>query len=77
MARSSDTNGAETYRGGRYVPFTMDAAGTAWIDFTEAHNPCCASDDEFVCPLPPASNRVALRIPAGDRDFVRRGQLDA
>ena len=63
------TNGTETYRGGRYVPLVVDASGKAWIDFNEANNPYCAYDEEFVCPLPPASNRIALRIPAGEKDF--------
>jgi uncharacterized protein (DUF1684 family) len=68
---ADDTNGAGTYGGGRYVPLTVDAEGTAWIDFNDAHNPYCAYDDEFVCPLPPASNRITVRIPAGEKDYPR------
>jgi uncharacterized protein (DUF1684 family) len=66
------TNGTETYGGGRYVPLTVDPTETAWVDFNEAHNPYCAYDEEFVCPLPPPSNRIPVAIEAGEKDFERR-----
>ena len=65
------TNGDQTYGGGRYVTVEVDADGRTWIDFNEAHNPYCAYDEEFVCPLPPAANALPMNVPAGERTFVR------
>lgn len=66
------TNGVETYGGGRYVDLVLDQDGHASIDFNGARNPYCAYDDDFVCPLPPASNRIVARIEAGERAFRPR-----
>lgn len=66
------TNGAETYGGGRYVALVVADDGRATIDFNDARNPYCAYDEEFVCPLPPSSNRIAVRIEAGEQDFTPR-----
>jgi uncharacterized protein (DUF1684 family) len=64
------TNGSDTYGGGRYVDLTIEDAGRAIVDFNDARNPYCAYDEEFVCPLPPSSNRIAARIEAGERTFL-------
>ena len=65
------TSGTETYAGGRYV--TVEAADTesAVLDFNAAHNPWCVYDEEFVCPLPPASNWITEPIPAGEKMYQR------
>ena len=64
------TNGHETYPGGRYVALSIHDDGTAWIDFNGARNPYCAYDEDFVCPLPPTSNRIDEPIRAGEKDYT-------
>ncbi|MCL1594466.1 MAG: DUF1684 domain-containing protein [Actinomycetia bacterium] len=68
------TNGSETYGGGRYVSVVQGDAETAAIDFDLAENPYCVYDDEFVCPLPPPENRIAIPITAGERMYEGRAQ---
>lgn len=61
------TNGGETYGGGRFVYSEPVAAdGTVVIDFNLAYNPPCAFSPYATCPLPPAENRLPLRIEAGE-----------
>lgn len=61
------TNGAETYGGGRMLYTEPVAAdGSAVVDFNLAYNPPCVFSPYATCPLPPAQNRLALRIDAGE-----------
>ena len=67
------TSGAETYGGGRYVLDTVKGADLGMdgerlvLDFNFAYNPSCAYDPRWVCPLTPASNRLAPAIRGGER----------
>lgn len=65
------TNGVETYGGGRFV-YTEKLAddGGVVVDFNLAYNPPCVFSPYATCPLPPAQNRLALRIEAGERNFA-------
>ncbi|HEY8180307.1 MAG TPA: DUF1684 domain-containing protein [Candidatus Limnocylindria bacterium] len=61
------TNGRETYGGGRFLysePVADD--GTVVVDFNLAYNPPCVFSPYATCPLPPAENRLPLRIEAGE-----------
>ncbi len=62
-----ETNRAETYGGGRflYVPKAGED-GTLEVDFNRSVNPPCAFTPFATCPLPPPSNKLALRIDAGE-----------
>ena len=62
------TNGAETYGGGRflYTP-RPEPDGTVLVDFNRAYNPPCVFSPYATCPLPPAGNRLPLRIEAGEQ----------
>lgn len=64
------TNGVETYDGGRYVGLTRGSGSAVSLDFNAARNPFCVYDEEFICPLPPAENWIATRIPAGEKMYV-------
>jgi uncharacterized protein len=65
------TNARETYGGGRYLYTEPPAAdGTVVADFNLAYNPPCAFSSFATCPLPPAENRLNLRIEAGERMYV-------
>ena len=61
------TNGGETYGGGRFL-YTEPVAddGTVVVDFNLAYNPPCVFSPYATCPLPPAENRLPLRIEAGE-----------
>ena len=61
------TSGTETYQAGRYINLEPTATGIYIIDFNVAYNPYCYYNADFECPLPPAENRLALPIRAGER----------
>ena len=66
---SDNTNGAETYGGGRYidVPRPKDGANVCVIDFNKAYNPPCVYTDFATCPIPPSQNHLDLMLKAGER----------
>lgn len=61
---------AETYGAGRYLePESIDGQ-TLILDFNLAYNPYCAFDPQkWSCPLPPAENRLQVRIEAGEKNY--------
>lgn len=61
--------GKETYGAGRYLDPKPLGKGKFVIDFNEAYNPYCAYNDHWSCPLPPAENRLAVPIRAGEKIF--------
>ncbi len=62
------TNGTETYGAGRFlVSGPVQADGSVELDFNLAYNPPCVFSPFATCPLPPAGNRLALRVEAGER----------
>ena len=64
------TNGADTYGGGRFVYSEPPAAdGSVVVDFNLAYNPPCVFSPYATCPLPPAQNRLPIRIEAGERAY--------
>lgn len=62
------TSGHESYAAARflYAERPVDG-GTTVVDFNLAYNPPCAFTEFSTCPLPPASNRLDLRIEAGEK----------
>jgi uncharacterized protein (DUF1684 family) len=68
------TNRTDTYGGGRYLysePPIGD--GSVIVDFNLAYNPPCVFSPYATCPLPPAQNRLALRIEAGEMMWQPEG----
>ena len=61
------TNGPETYKGGRYLNLDRTVTGLYDLDFNQAHHPYCVYNPEWICPVPPRENRLAVAIPAGER----------
>ncbi|MGH8193295.1 MAG: DUF1684 domain-containing protein, partial [Woeseiaceae bacterium] len=43
--------------------------GHTVIDFNKAYNPPCVFSNFATCPLPPAQNRLPLRITAGEKTY--------
>lgn len=61
------TSGVDAYRF-RFLPIDLPSEdGTVTVDFNRAYLPPCAFSDQYVCPLPPAGNRLGVRIEAGER----------
>lgn len=64
------TNGVETYGGGRFLyAAPPDKDGRVVLDFNNAYNPPCVFTPYATCPLPPAQNRLALRVEAGEKKY--------
>jgi uncharacterized protein (DUF1684 family) len=61
------TNGAETYKGGRYLDLDRTPTGLYDLDFNRAYHPYCVYDSSYVCPVPPRENRLTVAIRAGER----------
>lgn len=65
-----ETNGESTYGGGRYVyASTPNEQDITYIDFNKAYNPPCVFSPYATCPLPPAQNRLAIKITAGEKNY--------
>ncbi len=60
---------AETYGAGRYLEPEDLGGGMLQVDFNLAYNPYCAYNDRWSCPLPPRTNRLAVRIEAGEKKY--------
>jgi uncharacterized protein (DUF1684 family) len=68
------TAGKETYEAARFLYSDLLPDGTTVLDFNEAYNPPCAFNPFTTCPLPPAENRLTLRILAGERNYSQPGK---
>ena len=68
-----ETNGRETYGGGRYLDIRMGAikSGKVSLDFNKAYNPYCAfaSAGGYSCPVPPRENHLKVAVKAGEMVF--------
>lgn len=60
------TSGNETYGASRFLVGEI-VGEKIFLDFNKAINPPCAFTDFATCPLPPAENRLPLRVEAGER----------
>jgi uncharacterized protein (DUF1684 family) len=63
------TSAKETYGAGRFLYSEMPADGHVTLDFNKAYNPPCAFTPYATCPLPPAENRLPVRIEAGEKKY--------
>ena len=64
-----DTNGDETYGGGRYIDLSIPEGDTLVIDFNRAYNPYCVYNKKYSCPLVPRQNYLRTKVRAGVKDF--------
>jgi len=67
------TSGKETYETARFLYADLRSDGTTVLDFNEAYNPPCAFNPFTTCPLPLPENRLKVRIPAGEMNYVNHG----
>ncbi len=60
----------ETYGAGRYLEPERVGLDKLLVDFNVAYNPYCVYDyARWSCPIPPAENRLRVRIEAGEKNF--------
>lgn len=64
-----ETNGSETYGGGRYIDLTIPSDDILVIDFNKAYNPYCAYNKKYSCPLVPRQNYLRTNVRAGVKAF--------
>jgi len=68
---NDETNGNETYGGGRFLYLTESGEETLIVDFNLAYNPYCAYNHKYSCPIPPAENNLEVKIQAGEKSWHR------
>jgi uncharacterized protein (DUF1684 family) len=62
------TSGKSTYGAGRFLyAIKKESENVYIIDFNYAHNPYCAYNSNFSCPLPPKENFINLEVKAGEK----------
>jgi uncharacterized protein len=67
------TSGVTTYAANRSLSFSApDTGGPVILDFNRAVNLPCAYTDLATCPLPPAENRLAVAVEAGEKTPLER-----
>ena len=66
-----DTNGNESYGGGRYINLDIPQSDNLIIDFNSAFNPYCVYDEKYSCPIVPRENYLPLEIKAGVKNFLK------
>ena len=64
-----ETNGFDTYGGGRYLDFRIPGGSAVIIDFNQAYNPYCAYSPDYSCPIPPVENHLNVKIEAGEKSY--------
>ncbi|RZV60709.1 MAG: DUF1684 domain-containing protein [Flavobacteriaceae bacterium] len=67
-----DSNGEETYGGGRYMDLRIPEGDSINLDFNMAYNPYCVYNEKFSCPLVPRENYLATKIFAGVKMFKKK-----
>ena len=63
------SNEQETYKSGRFLYADKLVNGETVLDFNKAENPPCAFTLYATCPLPPAGNKLAVKINAGEKRY--------
>lgn len=68
-----NTNGKETYGGGRYITIEKGqlVGKKLTVDFNKSHNFYCAYDEKYVCPIPPRENVLPVAVSAGELNFAK------
>lgn len=61
-----DTNGKETYGGGKYMDLKIQEGNKIILDFNKSYQPFCAYNAyDYSCPIVPEENSLPIRIEAG------------
>ncbi len=70
-----ETSKTTTYGAARFLTtglpdHGLDQPGTLTLDFNRLENPACAYTPYATCPLPPAQNRLAVSLEAGEKRYA-------
>lgn len=65
------TSGHGSYPAGRFLDAAAPVNGKVVLDFNRAYNPPCVFTPYATCPLPPAENRLDLRVDAGEKTYAK------
>lgn len=61
-----ETNGVETYGGGKYMDLKIPQDNDIILDFNQSYQPFCAYNAfDYNCPIVPLENKLPVRIEAG------------
>lgn len=61
-----ETNGKETYGGGKYMDLKIPEGDEILLDFNKSYQPYCAYNAyDYNCPIVPKENFLSVRIEAG------------
>ena len=61
-----ETNGKETYGGGKYMDLRIPKGDEIVLDFNQSYQPFCAYNAfDYNCPIVPEKNKLPVRIEAG------------
>lgn len=71
---TDETNGEETYGGGRYIDLRIPAGDVLELDFNTAYNPYCTYNKKYSCPIVPGVNALNVKILAGVKAFAPKGK---
>jgi len=66
-----NTNGEESYGGGRYIDMRIPDGDTIIVDFNSAYNPYCAYNEKYSCPIVPRENYLDTEVRAGVKAFKK------
>lgn len=67
-----DTNGDDSYGGGRYIDMRIPEGDTMIIDFNTAYNPYCAYNEKYSCPIVPRDNYLDTKVEAGVKAYKKK-----
>jgi uncharacterized protein (DUF1684 family) len=74
VAFGDQTNGRETYPGGRFLDVEApNPDGWVILDFNRAYDPPCVFSPYATCPVPPPQNVLPLRVEAGEKMYLGAG----
>ena len=65
---SDESNGGETYGGGRFIDLEIPNDDFIVIDFNKSYNPYCAYNAKYSCPIPPQENFIDIPMLVGVAD---------
>ncbi|MBL4715693.1 MAG: hypothetical protein COC01_08140 [Bacteroidetes bacterium] len=66
---TDETNGDETYGGGRYIDFRIPESEDVYLNFNLCYSPYCAYNHKYSCPIPPKENDLPIKISAGEKMY--------
>jgi len=69
-----NTNGEETYTGGRYLDLAISEGNSIVLDFNRAYNPYCVYNKKYSCPIVPKRNNLNVKIKAGVKSFKQKSK---